>query len=258
MPHGSACWRRPSPGDTGHEEHQTAKGNQNVRIAPARSFVGSVQVFVSGARLRAAVVLVALGHVDIHRHTVFCNGRVAPVPLGRAVQIGRIQIRPQGDRTGHGLSSRGVPGSVDAARIHRKIPDEIFRQFDGLPGRSFVPVCELRGDHDHLRVQLCPGGKAAPIYVAPGGGFTEPHHVVPRHDHHKRVFPAAVIAFRQVIAVMDIAVCAGEDLLGNQAELHRRRGFRCAFGLFPGRIGRHFRIRLWLCCGSRRHIRFGG
>ena len=193
----------------------------DVGIAPTGVFIGFVEIFVGRAGLGAAVILVALGHVDIDRHAVLRNGRIVAVPLGSAVEIGRIQARTHGHRAGHGFAACGIPGGIDPAGIHGKILDEVFRQLNGLPGRFFAPVRELRRNHDHLRVQLCPCGEAAPVQIAAGRIFAKPHHAIARHAHHHRELAAAVVALRQIVAVMDVAVGAGENLLRKQACLNR-------------------------------------
>ena len=197
----------------------------NVRVSPTGGLVGRMEVFIGRAGLGAAVILVALGHVDIDRHAVLRNGRIVAIPLRSAVKIGGIQVGPHGHRTGHGFAARGVSGGVDTAGIHSKIADKVFRQLNGLPGGFFAPVRQLSGDHDYLRVQLRPCGEAAPVQIAAGRIFTEPHHVVARHNHHHGELPTAVVAVGQVVAVMDVTVRAGEDLLCKQTGLHRRRRF---------------------------------
>lgn len=99
----------------------------DVGIAPTGIFIGIVEIFVGRAGLAAAVILVALGHVDVDRHTVLRNGSIAAIPLRSAVEIGRIQVRTHGHRTGHGLAACGIPGGIDPAGIHGKTIDKVFR-----------------------------------------------------------------------------------------------------------------------------------
>ena len=67
--------------------------------------------------------------------------------------------------------------------------------------------------------------KATPIQIAAGRIFTEPHHVIARHNDHHRKLAAAIVTVWQIIAVMDVTVRAGENLLCKQASLNRLRCF---------------------------------
>ena len=99
----------------------------DVGIAPTGVFIGFVEIFVGRAGLGAAVILVAVGHVDIDCHTIFRNGCIAAVPLRSTVEIGGLQVGTHGHRTGHGLAACGIPGGIDPAGIHGKTIDKVFR-----------------------------------------------------------------------------------------------------------------------------------
>ncbi len=190
------------------------------------------------------------------KSAILRNGCIAAIPLRSTVEIGGVQVGPHGHRTGHGLAACGIPGGVDTAGIHSKMADKVFRQLNGLPGGFFTPVSELCRNHGHLGVQPCPCGKATPIQIAAGRIFTEPHHVIARHNDHHRKLAAAIVTVWQIIAVMDVTVRAGEDLLCKQASLNRLRcdsrccAFQRFFRQFGTRFRRYLRLGRHCCTGS--------
>ena len=169
-------------------------------IRPACGGVSIVQTVVGIPCFLHTVVFIALRHVDVDRHAVFCNGRKTAVPLGCSMQISCIQVRPHGNCPRHGFAASRVACGVNAGGIYGKVIDEILRQSDGLPRRSVAPVGELGGHYDHILSKVRPAGEPRPVQIAAGGRFPEPHHVIAGHDHHHGVaFPAPNLTEKNII-----------------------------------------------------------
>lgn len=89
-------------------------------------------------------------------------------------------------------------------------------QLDGLTCRGLAPIRQLCRDDDHLFVQIAPAAKPLPIQIRPGRIFTEPHHIVTRHDDHHRIAACFMIVLWQLITVMNGPALSFQDLLCHQ------------------------------------------